>query len=89
MGTPAQELTPAQTERSGMFIHSAVNALSPLFGMDKNVESFLNAEEAKFWIAIINVPVQMVLYGVNKSVYTLLALEGKSGLDQSVLVPSG
>lgn len=48
MGTPAQELTPAQTERSGMFIHSAVNALSPLFGMDKNVESFLNAEEAKF-----------------------------------------
>ena len=80
------ELSLVLLEEFGMFLLIAVNVLKLLIGMDSNVKYYLNVQEGKSLIVIMNVHAHKALFGQVIYAYILPVMEGKFGLVPNVFV---
>lgn len=88
MDMDAQKLIHALQEKSGMFTHTAVNALKQHIGTVKNVKVFQPAQEVKFLIQITLAHALQAMFGQKISAFIHHAMEVKLGLDQNVFAQS-
>ena len=73
-------------EEFGMFSLIAANALKLLIWMDSIAKYYLNVQEAKFLIVIMNVHAHKALFGQVIYAYILPVMEDKFGLGPNVFV---
>ena len=81
-----QGLSLVLLEEFGMFLLIAVNVLKLLIGMGNNANYYLNVQEGKSLIVIMNAHAPKALFGQVIYAYILPVMEDKFGLVPNVFV---
>lgn len=89
MDSLAPKSTLASGAKSGMYTLTAASAQRQLTGTEKCAKHCRLALEAKYSTAITNAGAPKAIFGAKICAFTLRAMAGKSGQDQSVCAQPG